>query len=64
MSKQNQVEFHKRKWQAALEAVRVEKERLIAENGEAVIGPQNPHFANLVMQEIMLEARYNEVKNA
>lgn len=58
MSKQNQVEFHKRKWDEALAAVVAEKDRLIAEKGEAVIGPDNPAFARLVLAEIAAEQRY------
>lgn len=57
MSKQNQINFHKRKHQEALKAVEVEKNRLIAEKGEAVIGPDNPVFARLVIQEINCEQR-------
>lgn len=57
MSKQNQIYFHKRKHQEALKAVEVEKNRLIAEKGEAVIGPENPVFAKLVIQEIHAEQR-------
>lgn len=63
MSRLNQLMFHERKWKEALAAVQVEAQRLIAEKGEAVIGPDNEVFAKLVMQEIACEQRYNQIAN-
>ncbi|QPB10531.1 hypothetical protein QGX23_gp121 [Pseudomonas phage PN09] len=57
MSKQNQIEFHRRKHKEALFLVELEKARLIRKKGEAVIGPENPVFARLVMKEIDAEQR-------
>lgn len=60
MSTNHQANFHYKKWQQALEAVGQEADRLRAEKGEVVIGPQNPHFVRLVMHEIDCEQRYNK----
>jgi len=58
MSKTCQANFHYKKWQEALEAVGKEADRLKATKGEAVIGPDNPHFVRLVMHEIACEEKY------
>lgn len=58
MSKQNQINYHYNKWQQAIEAVGEEADRLQAEKGEVVIGPDNPFLVSLVMHEIECEQRY------
>lgn len=61
MNKQKQIDWHYKRWQDALDAVGVEADRLKATKGEAVIGPQNPHFVRLVMHEIDCEMKYKQV---
>lgn len=64
MAKENQIQFHKSRWDAALNAVEAEKNRLIAEKGEAVIGPQNPTLVKLVLAEMECEEKYRKVLNS
>ncbi len=53
-----QAVWHYKKWQEALDAVKKEADHLRATKGEAVIGPDNPKFVKLVIQEIDCEAKY------